>query len=194
MRHHVGRAGLLPLVLACFLVSAQETPNPPKPDFSEATPAPVVRVVDGGTVVLLLESKETTVRLIGVDTPETVHPQKPVEAYGREASQFLMNLLKGESVYLEYEPAGDRLDRYGRTLAYLYRVPDGRFVNLEIVRQGYGHAYTQYPFQHMEAFRFYERRQARRSPGTELMACRQLQLRAVYGPGASIALTTARLL
>ena len=50
------------------------------------------------------------------------------------------------------------MDKYGRLLAYLYRVPGGLFVNLEIVRQGYGHAYTEYPFEYMETFRDYERR------------------------------------
>jgi micrococcal nuclease len=89
-------------------------------------------------------------RLIGVDTPETVHPSKPVEHYGREASLFLTNLLKGESVYAVYDQ--ERTDRYGRTLAYLFRAPDGLFVNAEIIRQGYGHAYTRFPFRHMELF------------------------------------------
>ncbi len=115
----------------------------------------VVRVIDGDTVVLLIDGTETTVRLIGVDTPETVHPSKPVEEYGKEASQFLSNLLAGESVYLKYEP-GSITDKYGRMLAYLYRSPDSLFANLEIIRQGYGHAYTAYPFQHIEFFRSVE--------------------------------------
>jgi len=106
----------------------------------------------------LLDGKQTTMRLIGVDTPETVHPQKPVEEYGKEASRFTENLLKGESVYVEYEPGPSRLDRHGRTLAYLYRAPDGLFVNLEIVRQGYGHAYIEHPFQYLDLFRHYETR------------------------------------
>ena len=95
------------------------------------------------------------VRLIGVDTPETVHPQKPVEFYGRESSLFLKNLLRGESVHVVY--GQERVDGYGRTLAYLYRAPDGLFVNLEIIRQGYGHAYTQFSFRHMELFTGYQR-------------------------------------
>ncbi len=119
---------------------------------------PVSRVVDGDTIVIKLDGAETKVRLIGVDTPETVHPQKQVEVYGKEASRFTENLLKGEQVYLEYEPGGDRLDKYGRLLAYVYRAPDGLFVNLEIIRQGYGHAYTKYPFQYMEQFRKAERK------------------------------------
>jgi len=139
--------------------SAGEAPWPKlNLNFPVTSSSKVIRVIDGDTVVLAIGAEEKTVRLIGVDTPETVHPSKPVEAYGKEASRFTENLLKGESVYLDYEPGGSRLDKYGRTLAYLYRVPDGVFVNLEIVRQGYGHAYTEYPFRYMEAFRFYERR------------------------------------
>ena len=108
----------------------------------------------GDTIELKTETGLVKVRLIGVDTPETVHPQKPVEYYGREASQFTKNLLLGESVYLKY--GQDDVDKYGRTLAYLFRVPDGMFVNFEIVRQGYGHAYTQFPFEYLELFRHYE--------------------------------------
>ena len=88
-----------------------------------------------------------------MDTPETVHPNKPVEAFGKEASAFTRNLLLGESVYLRFDV--EQTDKYGRHLAYLYRVPDGLFVNLEIVRQGYGHAYTRFPFKHMELFKRY---------------------------------------
>jgi len=122
----------------------------------EAPTWSVSRVIDGDTVVLKKDDEELTVRLIGVDTPETVHPQKPVEEYGREASQFTKNLLKGESVWITY--GTEKKDKYGRTLGYLWRCPDGLFVNLEIVRQGYGHAYTRYPFNYMETFRAYEKR------------------------------------
>jgi micrococcal nuclease len=104
------------------------------------------------------------VRLIGVDTPETVHPSKPVEAYGKEASRFTANHLKGESVYPEFDK--EKVDKCGRTLAYVYRAPDGLFVNLEIVRQGYGHAYLKYPFDAklMEAFEWHgkQAREAKR--------------------------------
>jgi micrococcal nuclease len=156
----IARLGLWTGLLALFgqIVIAQSVrPDIPRPDLASLPTAEMVRVIDGDTVVLRLGGIETTVRLIGVDTPETVHPRQPVEEYGEEASRFLTNLLMGESVYVESEP-GNTLDRYGRTLAYLYRVPDGLFVNLEIVRQGYGHAYTKYPFEHMELFRVYERK------------------------------------
>ena len=94
------------------------------------------------------------------DNPETVHPNKPVEFFGKEASAFTKNLLIGEAVYLRF--GNEARDKYNRLLAYVFRAPDGLFVNLEIVRQGYGHAYVKYPFEHMELFRHYEAR-ARRS-------------------------------
>ena len=128
----------------------------PVEDFTGDTAYKVVRVIDGDTVKIDDNGKATNVRLIGVDTPETVHPNKPVEAYGKEASNFTKNLLLGESVYLRFDV--DKTDKYGRLLAYLYRAPDGLFVNLEIVRQGYGHAYTQFPFKHIELFRYYGNR------------------------------------
>ena len=125
----------------------------PVEDFSGDIAYRVLRVVDGDTVEIDYQGAVTDVRLIGVDTPETVHPSKPVEAYGKEASNFTRNLLLGESVYLRFDV--EQTDRYGRLLAYLYRAPDGLFVNLEIVRQGYGHAYTRFPFKHIELFRHY---------------------------------------
>jgi len=111
----------------------------------------VTRVIDGDTIVV-----ETvgTVRLIGVDTPETKDPRKPVQAFGAEAAAFLRQLVTDQVVRLDYE--GVRLDRYGRTLAYVY-LRDGRFVNAEIVRQGFGHAYLEFPFEKAEAFRLLER-------------------------------------
>lgn len=100
-----------------------------------------------------------TVRLIGVDTPETVDPRKPVEAFGKDASDFTKRIALGKVVRLEFDR--NRTDRYNRTLAYVY-LPDGVFLNAEIVRQGYGHAYTAYPFRYLDEFRAFER-QARES-------------------------------
>lgn len=149
---------LLPvLLLAAFIGLAHaKAPALPVEDFTQDTAYKVRIVIDGDTVVIGYKGTPTKVRMIGVDTPETVHPQKPVEEYGREASAFTKNLLLGESVYLRFDQ--EKKDKYGRLLAYLYRAPDGLFVNLEIVRQGYGHAYTLFPFKHLETFRYYELR------------------------------------
>ena len=113
----------------------------------------VTRVIDGDTIVL---NGGERVRLICVDTPETVHPQKPVEYFGKEASAFTRRMVEGEKVRLEYEQGPSREDRYGRTLAYIY-LKDGRLLNLEIIEGGYGHAYTRFPFSKMEEFRAAER-------------------------------------
>ncbi|MFZ3072633.1 MAG: thermonuclease family protein [Thermodesulfobacteriota bacterium] len=105
------------------------------------------RVIDGDTIVIEDNRK---IRLIGVDTPETVHPNKPVEYFGKEASLFTKRMAEGKKVKIEYD--WQKKDKYGRTLAYLY-LEDGTFLNLEIIRQGYGFAYTKFPFKHLEIFR-----------------------------------------
>ena len=81
---HIG-SWLVSLALLVGAGLAKAAATPPSTDFSTSHAHEVVRIVDGDTVVLLLDGKSTTVRLIGVDTPETVHRQKPVEAYGKEA-------------------------------------------------------------------------------------------------------------
>jgi micrococcal nuclease len=95
-----------------------------------------------------------SIRLIGIDTPETVDPRGPVEFFANESSAFTSRMVQGEVVRLEFD--FQRKDKYDRTLAYVY-LQDGTFVNAEIVKQGYGHAYTQYPFKYLDQFRGYER-------------------------------------
>lgn len=123
---------------------------------------PVERVIDGDTLVIRYQGVLTTVRLLGVDTPETVHPNKPVEHFGREASAFTKRLLENEKVRLDFDL--ERFDRYGRLLAYVYRASDGLFVNEALLREGYAHAYTRFPFRYLDRFRQLEAeaREARR--------------------------------
>lgn len=112
-----------------------------------------VRVVDGDTIVL--EGGER-VRLIGVDTPELHHPAKPVQYFAHEAKVRTVALAQGRRVGLEYDH--QRHDRYGRTLAYVF-LPDGTLLNLRLIEEGYGFAYTKYPFRpdYMARFRSAER-------------------------------------
>jgi micrococcal nuclease len=96
----------------------------------------IERVVDGDTIVVELSSGSEKVRLIGIDTPESVDPRQPVECFGKEASAHTAELLPvGAQVRLvrDAEPR----DRYGRLLAYVYRLPDELFVNLSLVIDGY---------------------------------------------------------
>ena len=132
----------------------------------------VARVVDGDTLVVSpspnpASSEGDRVRLIGVDTPESVAPSRPVERFGKEASEFTRRLCEGRRVRLVFAPAQTQ-DRYGRTLAYVY-LEDGTFLNAEIIRQGYGFAYTRFPFAYLEEFRALEReaRDARRGLWSE---------------------------
>jgi micrococcal nuclease len=111
----------------------------------------VTRVIDGDTISV---EGVGSVRLIGVDTPETVDPREPVQFFGQEASAFTRRMAEGKVVRLGFD--WQRKDKYDRTLAYVY-LPDGSFLNAEIVKQGYGHAYTNYPFNYLDQFRGYER-------------------------------------
>lgn len=127
----------------------------------------VSRVIDGDTFEL---SNGIRVRLIGVDTPETVNPRKHVQWFGREASKKLKEWIEGKTVCLrEDTDKTQNVDKYGRLLRYVWKYTDEErgldktkavesfFVNAELIKQGYGFAYTRYPFQYLENFRKYAR-------------------------------------
>ncbi|MBJ7330532.1 MAG: thermonuclease family protein [Solirubrobacteraceae bacterium] len=113
----------------------------------------VVRVVDGDTIHVMLPSGvKEKVRYIGVDTPESVHPSKPVQCYAKAASARNAELVADEEVRLETD--AEERDRYGRLLAYVYRERDGLFVNEALVREGYATPLTIPPnVAHAEDFR-----------------------------------------
>jgi micrococcal nuclease len=108
-----------------------------------ATPgaATLARVVDGDTIRVRIEGREERVRLVGIDTPESVKPGTPVQCFARAASARTKALLpKGSAVRLVRDV--EERDRYGRLLAYVYRARDDLFVNLALVREGYAVALT----------------------------------------------------
>ena len=134
-------AGTVALVLciAATLLHADET-------------AVVTRVVDGDTIVVAIGAREEKVRLIGVDTPETVDPRKPVEFYGKEAADFTESMAGGKVVRLQPDRDCSNRDKYGRLLRYVW-FDEKTLLNVEIIAQGYGFAYVKYPFSRMEEFR-----------------------------------------
>jgi micrococcal nuclease len=143
-------------------------PEPPRPAAPGATRT-CIRVIDGDTILL---DGDERVRLIGVDTPELHRPNVPVQYFAREAKAFTRRLVEHRRVRVEFDrthPSDGypRRDKYGRTLAFVYLV-DGTFVNLEIVRRGYGFAYTRFPFRYLDEFRAAER--AARESGAGLWA------------------------
>ena len=110
----------------------------------EPIDATVERVIDGDTIRVRVQGKEYTVRLIGVDTPETVHPTKAVQHFGAEASAYTKAALEAKTVTLEADPTGDTRDRYGRWLRYVHL--DGENFNARLIREGYGHAIRRFRY------------------------------------------------
>ena len=99
----------------------------------------VIRVVDGDTLVIDYEGNEEKVRLIGVDTPESVHPDKTKNtSYGKLASEYTKEKLLGKSVSLEFDV--EKRDKYGRLLAYLYL--NGKMYNKTLLEEGYAKVAT----------------------------------------------------
>jgi micrococcal nuclease len=101
----------------------------------------VVKVLDGDTLDIALGRRTERVRLLGIDTPESVKPDTPVECFAKEASSRLHALLPDGTAVRLVRDAEER-DRFGRLLAYVYRLPDGVFVNLDLVRGGYARVLT----------------------------------------------------
>ena len=140
---------------------------------SSADFIPLIRVVDGDTIVVRKDGKQIKVRLIGLDTPEVVDPRKPVQCFGQEASDEAHKILDGQSVRLETDPSQDLHDKYGRLLAYVYvpanTTPDGILVNKYMIEQGFGHEYTyNLPYKYQREFKAAE--SAARSAGRGLWA------------------------
>jgi len=101
----------------------------------------VIKVVDGDTIDIDIDGTIERIRLIGIDTPETVDPRKPVQCFGKEASAKAKEWFSGKQVALEIDDAeGDR-GKHGRLLRYV-RTKNGFFYNLEIIKQGYAYEYT----------------------------------------------------
>ncbi len=101
----------------------------------------VTRVVDGDTFKVMIGGEEETVRVIGINTPETVDPRKDVECFGREASEFAKKTLVGQKVALGIDPTQDERDRYQRLLRYV-TLADGRDYGEVMISSGYAYEYT----------------------------------------------------
>ncbi len=115
----------------------------------------VISVEDGDTIVVDMNGTDERIRFIGVDTPETRDPRKPVQCFGRAAGDFTKQLIGNQPVRLEADPLSTNRDRYNRLLRYVY-LPDNTLVQAEIIKQGYGFAYTSFPFTKSDEFRRYQ--------------------------------------
>ena len=133
------RGVITSLALVIGLTSCSDSSTPPndQADLVEIADGKIAHVIDGDTVDIDIDGHTERVRLIGVDTPETKHPTKPLECFGPEASAYLTQLLpKGTTVRIERDV--EARDRYGRMLLYLYLGSNDLFINLDLVARGYG--------------------------------------------------------
>ena len=124
----------------------------------------VIRVVDGDTIEVDMDGNLEKVRLIGVDTPETHHPDKGVECFGQLASNYTKNALEGKSVRLESDETNQNRDRYQRLLRYVY-TEQGELWNRRLIADGYAHALTAFPFTKMKEFKELEKNAMIQSKG-----------------------------
>lgn len=118
--------------------STTVVPTGPPPSVDPYAAVAVTRVIDGDTIEVFLAGHHEKVRLIGVDTPETVDPSEPIGCYGKQASRFTTNILEGETVSLELDV--EERDRYGRLLAYVYL--GNEMFNEKLLKDGYGQVAT----------------------------------------------------
>jgi endonuclease YncB( thermonuclease family) len=152
-----GALGMLSLIFGTILVVALSQVKPtqiPKP-IAASQPGlyQVIEVVDGDTIVVKDSlGKKETVRFLGMDTPEVKDPRKSVQCFGKAASAKTHSLLDGKNVRLVADPTDSDRDKYHRLLRYVY-LPDGTFVNLELVKQGYAFAYVVFPIEKLEEFK-----------------------------------------
>lgn len=151
-RHKTSLAGFILLIL--IVVATQSgwlSKNVQGVQDSQPGLYDVTHFDDGDTIVVDMAGRGETVRFIGVDTPETHRPNTPVQCYGPNAAAFTKQLIGSQKVRLQADPLDTNRDRYGRLLRYVY-LPSGTLVEDELIRQGYGFAYTQFPFQKKQQF------------------------------------------
>lgn len=119
----------------------QSTEQPQEEPQSQEQYYTVTSVVDGDTIKINMNGSTETLRLIGMDTPETVDPRKPVQCFGVEASNKAKELLSGKQVRIETDSSQGTRDVYGRLLVYVHR-SDGLFFNKHMIEEGYAYEYT----------------------------------------------------
>lgn len=132
-----------------FYISAQLTAVPETQQMATTIPEGYVlveRVVDGDTFEIMMDDKREKVRMIGIDTPESVDPRRPVQCFGKEATKHLEALIGSKPVRLETDTQSDERDKYDRLLRHVY-TEDGAHINARMIEDGYAYAYTQFPFE-----------------------------------------------
>ncbi|MCK5040620.1 MAG: thermonuclease family protein [Candidatus Aenigmarchaeota archaeon] len=163
--HHNGVCGCkccdgtsLSKTCAPYYLSCDETEKEifSKPDkttdtiFENEERAKVIRIIDGDTIEVQIGTIIEKIRIIGLDTPETKHPTKGVQCFGKEATEKMTELTKGKTITLEKDHSGDNRGKYGRLLRYV--IIEGKDIGLQMVKEGYGISYVKYPHSKIQQY------------------------------------------
>jgi micrococcal nuclease len=156
-RRQRGIMTLLGILIALVLGVVQVAPDSVHDKIIASQPGlwHVTKAVDGDTLNVQMGDQKETVRLLGIDTPETHDPRKPVQCFGEVAAAHTKALVEGKDVRLEPDPTDSDRDKYHRLLRYVY-LPDGTLVNAELIKDGYAFAYTIFPLIKLDEFRALE--------------------------------------
>lgn len=165
------KIGLI-LGIATFIlfIAVGITAPPQKTETATSKPQPTIQaqpekklyqvsnVVDGDTIDVQIEGKKETIRLIGIDTPETVDPREPVQCFGKEASDKAKELLSNKKVSLVADSSQGERDKYNRLLRYVY-LEDGTNFNKKMIEDGFAHEYTyNLPYKYQNDFKDAEKK------------------------------------
>lgn len=135
------------------ILAATIEPASPSSALENGTTATIVKVVDGDTIQVNINGTRETVRIIGINTPETVDPRRPVECFGKEASDKAKTLLPvGKTIELEEDLSQDTRDRYNRLLRYVFI--DGNDYGKQMISEGFAYEYTyEIPYRYQQDYK-----------------------------------------
>ncbi len=151
---------LIGFVISLLIIAVKTFLPPVKPSVStqnvlsvNSSSSAVLKVIDGDTLDVSVNGAKTKVRIIGINTPETVDPRKSVECFGKEASDKAKSILNGKSVILRNDPTQSDKDKYGRVLRYVI-LPDGTDFGLLMIKGGYAYEYTyEVPYENQKLYK-----------------------------------------
>jgi micrococcal nuclease len=134
-------------------------------DIKQNTLYKVNYIYDGDTISILYKGRQKTIRLLGIDTPETVDPRKPIQCFGEQASLKTKELLNNRSISLVFNLNREQKDKYNRYLGYVYR-DDGLDINKYLIENGYAREYTYgKPYDRQKEFKKLEKQAKEKSIG-----------------------------
>ena len=152
MKRRIIKAFLGTIALSTLIFVVRHAPlQSPTRLIAAAGSYQIDHFIDGDTIAVNMDGHIESIRLLGVDTPETVKPNVPTQCFGPEASDFMRRAIGGQPVRLVADPGGDNRDQYNRLIRYVY-LPDGQLLNEELVSEGYGFAYVTFPFSKHDEF------------------------------------------